>query len=155
VKSKRRPITKSAAGQPEPLAARHRPSRARARHRSRRGQRRRGSIAWVDPAGALRVGPRERRRGAGPVCYGRGGTRPTVTDANLILGYLDQGSLLGGRMSIDLDAAIKAFDTHIGRPLGLQTTEAAAGVIEIVNHAMAEALRIVSVERGHDPREFG
>ncbi len=97
----------------------------------------------------------ERRRGAGPVCYGRGGTRPTVTDANLILGYLDQGSLLGGRMSIDLDAAIKAFDTHIGRPLGLQTTEAAAGVIEIVNHAMAEALRIVSVERGHDPREFG
>lgn len=114
-----------------------------------------GSIAWVDPAGALRVGPASAGAEPGPVCYGRGGTKPTVTDANLILGYLDQSSLLGGRMSIDLDAAIRAFDTHVGQPLGLQTTEAAAGVIEIVNHAMAEALRIVSVERGHDPREFG
>jgi N-methylhydantoinase A len=114
-----------------------------------------GSIAWVDPAGALRVGPASAGAEPGPVCYGRGGTKPTVTDANLILGYLDQGSLLGGRMSIDIDAATKAFDAHVGQTLGLKPTEAAAAVIEIVNNAMAEALRIVSVERGHDPREFG
>jgi N-methylhydantoinase A len=114
-----------------------------------------GSIAWVDPAGALRVGPASAGAEPGPVCYGRGGTRPTVTDANLILGYLDQGSLLGGRMSIDFNAATKAFDAHVGQTLGLKPIEAAAAVIEIVNNAMAEALRIVSVERGHDPREFG
>lgn len=114
-----------------------------------------GSIAWVDPAGALRVGPASAGAEPGPVCYGRGGTKPTVTDANLILGYLDQGSLLGGRMSIDFDAATKAFDAHVGQTLGLKPIEAAAAVIEIVNNAMAEALRIVSVERGHDPREFG
>jgi N-methylhydantoinase A len=114
-----------------------------------------GSIAWVDPAGALRVGPASAGAEPGPVCYGRGGTRPTVTDANLVLGYLDQSSLLGGRMSIDSGAATKAFDTHIGKTLGLGATEAAAAVIDIVNNAMAEALRIVSVERGHDPRDFG
>lgn len=114
-----------------------------------------GSIAWVDPAGALRVGPASAGAEPGPVCYGRDGTKPTVTDANLILGYLDKSSLLGGRMSIDFDAATRAFDSHVGRTLGLKPIEAAAAVIEIVNNAMAEALRIVSVERGHDPREFG
>ncbi len=114
-----------------------------------------GSIAWVDPAGALRVGPASAGADPGPVCYGRGGTRPTVTDANLVLGYLDQGSLLGGRMSIDHGAATQSFDVHIGKALGLNAAEAAASVIQIVNNAMAEALRIVSVERGHDPREFG
>jgi N-methylhydantoinase A len=114
-----------------------------------------GSIAWVDPAGALRVGPASAGAEPGPVCYGRGGTKPTVTDANLILGYLDRSSLLGGRMSIDYEAAVESFNINIGRPLGLETTEAAASVIDIVNNAMAEALRIVSVESGHDPREFG
>ena len=72
-----------------------------------------GSIAWIDPAGALRVGPRSGGRRTGPVCYGRGGTEPTVTDANLVLGYLDAGSLLGGRMSIDYDGAVRAFEKKI------------------------------------------
>lgn len=113
-----------------------------------------GSIAWVDPAGALRVGPRSAGAEPGPVCYARGGTEPTVTDANLILGYLDAGSLLGGRMSIDYDGAVRAFEDKVARPLGQTAQEAAAGVIAIVNNNMADALRIVSVERGHDPREF-
>ncbi len=113
-----------------------------------------GSIAWIDPAGALRVGPRSAGAEPGPVCYGRGGTEPTVTDANLILGYLDAGSLLGGRMSIDYDGALRAFEEKIAGPLGQTAQEAAAGVIAIVNNNMADALRIVSVERGHDPREF-
>lgn len=113
-----------------------------------------GSIAWVDPAGALRVGPQSAGAMPGPVCYGRGGTRPTVTDANLALGYLDRSSLLGGRMEIDHAASIAALEEHLGRPLGLAPRDAAAAVIRIVNHAMAEALRIVSVERGHDPRNF-
>lgn len=114
-----------------------------------------GSIAWVDPAGALRIGPFSAGAEPGPVCYGRGGTKPTVTDANLILGYLDHGSLLGGKMSINYDGAVAAIDEHLAKPLGLTVQEAAANVIRIVNNAMAEALRIVSVERGHDPREFG
>lgn len=113
-----------------------------------------GSIAWVDPAGALRVGPQSAGAMPGPVCYGRGGTRPTVTDANLALGYLDRNSLLGGRMEIDHAASIAALEEFLGRPLGISAREAAAAVIRIVNHAMAEALRIVSVERGHDPRDF-
>ena len=114
-----------------------------------------GSIAWVDPAGSLRVGPLSAGADPGPVCYAKGGTQPTVTDANVVLGYLDQHSLLGGRMSIDFEGAKSALETHIAEPLGLSVIEAAASVIEIVNHNMAEALRIVSVERGHDPREFG
>ena len=114
-----------------------------------------GSIAWIDPAGALRVGPRSAGAAPGPVCYGRGGTEPTVTDANLVLGYLDAGSLLGGRMSIDYDGAVRAFEKKIATPLGQTVPEAAAGVISIVNNNMADALRVVSVERGHDPREFG
>lgn len=114
-----------------------------------------GSIAWVDPAGALRVGPFSAGAEPGPVCYRRGGDKPTVTDANLVLGYLDQGSLLGGRMSIDYDGAVAAIKKHVGAPLGLDVTGAASSIIRIVNNAMAEALRIVSVERGHDPREFG
>jgi len=113
-----------------------------------------GSIAWIDPAGALRVGPRSAGAAPGPVCYGRGGTEPTVTDANLVLGYLDAGSLLGGRMSIDYDGAVSAFEEKIANPLKQSVSEAAAGVISIVNNNMADALRVVSVERGHDPREF-
>ena len=113
-----------------------------------------GSIAWVDKAGALRVGPESAGAVPGPVCYGRGGTRPTVTDCNLILGYLDAGSLLGGEMEIDLDAARAAVDTHLAQPLGVDIQTAAAAVIDIVNHLMSEALKIVSVERGHDPRDF-
>ncbi|MFV0298757.1 MAG: hydantoinase/oxoprolinase family protein [Hyphomicrobiaceae bacterium] len=112
-----------------------------------------GSIAWVDRAGALRVGPRSAGAEPGPVCYGRGGAEPTVTDCNLMLGRLDKGSLLAGDLPIDFAAAERAITEKLGAPLGLSAHEAAAAVIEVVNHAMAEVLKIVSVERGHDPRD--
>ncbi len=111
-----------------------------------------GSIAWVDRAGGLRVGPQSAGAEPGPVCYGRGGTEPTVTDCNLMLGYLGRQSLLGGEMQIDYEAAERAITEKLAKPLGLGATEAAAAVIDVVNHAMAEALKIVSVQRGHDPR---
>jgi N-methylhydantoinase A len=113
-----------------------------------------GSIAWLDPAGALRVGPRSAGADPGPVCYGRGGSEPTVTDCNLMLGYLDRGSLLAGDLSIDASAAEAAVRRRLAEPLGVDVRTAAAAVIEVVNHAMAEALKIVSLQRGHDPREF-
>ncbi|MBT5264745.1 MAG: hydantoinase/oxoprolinase family protein [Rhodospirillaceae bacterium] len=113
-----------------------------------------GSIAWVDPAGSLRVGPQSAGAEPGPVCYGWGGTEPTVTDANLVLGRLDASSLLGGDLPIDYARAEAAIAEKVGAPLGLGVEEAAAAIIAVVNNAMAEALRIVSVERGHDAREF-
>jgi N-methylhydantoinase A len=113
-----------------------------------------GSIAWVDRAGALRVGPKSAGAEPGPVCYGRGGTEPTVTDCNLLLGYLDRGSLLGGDLQIDAAAAEAAVARRLAEPLGVDLRTAAAAVIDIVNNAMAEALKIVSVQRGHDPRDF-
>jgi N-methylhydantoinase A len=113
-----------------------------------------GSIAWVDRAGALRVGPKSAGAEPGPVCYGRGGTEPTVTDCNLLLGYLDRGSLLAGDLPIDFGAAERAVKEKLADPLGIDVRTAAAAVIDIVNHAMAEALKIVSVQRGHDPRDF-
>jgi N-methylhydantoinase A len=113
-----------------------------------------GSIAWVDRAGALRVGPRSAGAVPGPACYARGGSEPTVTDCNLLLGYLDQGSLLGGDLKIDPEAAAAAVRTRLAEPLGLDVQAAAAAVIDVVNHAMAEVLKIVSVQRGHDPRDF-
>ena len=113
-----------------------------------------GSIAWIDRAGALRVGPRSAGAEPGPVCYGRGGSEPTVTDCNLLLGYLDRGSLLGGELAIDFDAAEAAVSERLAYPLGLDPRTAAAAVIDIVNNAMAEALKIVSVQRGHDPRDL-
>ena len=113
-----------------------------------------GSIAWVDRAGALRVGPKSAGAEPGPVCYGRGGTEPTVTDCNLLLGYLDRRSLLGGELAIDFTAAERAIGARLAHPLQLDTRTAAAAVIDIVNNSMAEALKIVSVQRGHDPREL-
>jgi N-methylhydantoinase A len=113
-----------------------------------------GSIAWVDRAGALRVGPKSAGAVPGPACYARGGSEPTVTDCNLLLGYLDQGSLLGGDLEIDPAAAAAAVRTRLAEPLGIDTQAAAAAVIDVVNHAMAEVLKIVSVQRGHDPRDF-
>lgn len=113
-----------------------------------------GSIAWIDPGGALRVGPRSAGAEPGPVAYGRGGTEPTVTDADIVLGYLDPAALLGGGLPIDRVAAAEAVARRIGEPLGLSVTDAAAGILAVVNAGMAEALRIVSVERGHDAREF-
>src|SRR5947199_1181159 len=113
-----------------------------------------GSIAWVDRAGALRVGPKSAGADPGPVCYGRGGTEPTVTDANLLLGYLDQSSLLGGELPVDHACAASAIQARLAEPLGLDVRTAAASVIDVVNHAMAEGLKIVSIQRGHDPRHF-
>lgn len=113
-----------------------------------------GSIAWVDRAGALHVGPKSAGAEPGPVCYGRGGSEPTVTDCNLLLGYLDRQSLLGGELAIDHAAAEAAVRARLAEPLGMDTRSAAAAVIDVVNHAMAEALKIVSLQRGHDPRDF-
>jgi N-methylhydantoinase A len=113
-----------------------------------------GSIAWIDPGGALRVGPHSAGAEPGPACYGQGGERPTVTDCDLVLGYLDPEYLLGGELPVDLAAARAAIQRHLAEPLGQSVEQAAAGVLSVVNHNMAEALRIVSVERGHDPRDF-
>jgi N-methylhydantoinase A len=113
-----------------------------------------GSIAWVDRAGALRVGPKSAGANPGPACYARGGSEPTVTDCNLLLGYLDKQSLLGGDLAIDLAAAEAAVRTRLAEPLSVDLRTAAAAVIDVVNHAMAEVLKIVSVQRGHDPRDF-
>jgi N-methylhydantoinase A len=113
-----------------------------------------GSIAWVDRAGALRVGPASAGADPGPVCYRRGGGEPTVTDCNLLLGYLDARSLLAGDLPIDRDAAEAAVRAKLAAPLGIDVRGAAAAVIDVVNHAMAEVLKIVSVQRGHDPRDF-
>ncbi|MFQ5921549.1 MAG: hydantoinase/oxoprolinase family protein, partial [Anaerolineales bacterium] len=112
-----------------------------------------GSIATVDPAGLLRVGPESAGADPGPACYGWGGTEPTVTDANLLLGRVDPDFFLGGEMPLDPLASEQAFERSADRlELGLQ--EAASGVIRIVNSHMASAIRLVSVARGHDPRDF-
>jgi len=102
----------------------------------------------------LRVGPKSAGAAPGPVCYDGGGVDPTVTDANLTLGYLDPGALLAGRLAIRADKAEAAITERLAGPLKLDVDATAAAVVSIVNNAMAEALRIVSVERGHDAREF-
>lgn len=113
-----------------------------------------GSIAWIDSGNSLRVGPRSAGSQPGPACYGRGGTEPAVTDANLVVGRMAAGAFLGGRRSLDMDLAIKAIDTHIATPLGLDVNTAAAGILTIVNSNMATAIRAVSIERGIDPRDY-
>jgi len=113
-----------------------------------------GSIAWVDSGGALRVGPHSAGADPGPVCYGLGGEQPTITDANLVLGRLDPAYFAGGEMSLNLDAAREAIHKQCAEPLGLSIEEAAHGIVEIANTAMVNALRLVSVQRGHDPRDF-
>lgn len=112
-----------------------------------------GSIAWVDPIGVLKVGPQSAGAQPGPACYGRGGTLPTVTDANLLLGYLNPENFLGGTMALDRDAATRAF-TPLAERLGQTVEETAAGVHRIMNAHMADLLRSSTIERGHDPREF-
>ncbi|BAO45220.1 hydantoinase/oxoprolinase family protein [Thiolapillus brandeum] len=112
-----------------------------------------GSIAWLDEGGMLRVGPESAGADPGPACYGRGGTRPTVTDANLILGRLLPEAFLGGRMLLDVDAAGKAMES-LARPMGCSATEAAEAVIRVANEHMARALRTMSVQRGSDPAAF-
>lgn len=112
-----------------------------------------GSIAHVSSAGALRVGPRSAGAQPGPAAYGRGGTQPTVTDANVVLGRLPE-QLAGGELTVDIDAAREAVRANIAEPLGLTVEEAAAGIIRIVNENMLGALRVVSVQKGIDPRDL-
>ena len=112
-----------------------------------------GSIAHIDSGGLLKVGPQSAGADPGPVCYGLGSDQPTVTDANVALGVLDPRHLLGGRMKIDRDLAVEAIG-RLGEQLGLSMVEAAQGVIAIVTANMAKAIRVVSVQRGHDPRDF-
>ncbi len=113
-----------------------------------------GSIAWVDSGGGLRVGPRSAGADPGPVCYGEGGVEPTITDANLVLGRLSPRYFLGGEMVLDVEAAQRAIEEKCAGPLGLEGVEAAHGIVEIANAAMVNALRLVSVQRGFDPRDF-
>jgi N-methylhydantoinase A len=112
-----------------------------------------GSIAAVTAPRRMEVGPRSAGAEPGPVCYGRGGGEPTVTDAHLLLGRIPP-SLLGGEIPLDRDAARRAIQDRIAGPLQLSLDEAAAGIVEIVNHNMARAIRTVSIGRGHDPRQF-
>jgi N-methylhydantoinase A len=112
-----------------------------------------GSIGWRDPGGALRVGPRSAGAEPGPACYGRGGTEPTVTDANLLLGNLAADSTLSGGVALDPDAATAAVGT-LAAALGLGELETAEGIVRVANQEMVRALRVVTVERGIDPRRF-
>ena len=113
-----------------------------------------GTIAWIGRDGLMKVGPQSAGAVPGPACYGRGGTAPTVTDANLILGALGTKSLLGGRMALDPGLAERAIMDTVGRPLGLDLVTAAAGILKIVNTNMAVDLRLAFQSRGEDPRRF-
>lgn len=113
-----------------------------------------GSIAWIDDGGLLRVGPQSATAVPGPAAYDNGGTEPTVTDADIVLGYVDPEYFLGGRKKLRGDLSAKAVEERIAKPLGLSVDEAAAGIYEIVNLAMAAGTKNISVARGYDPREF-
>jgi N-methylhydantoinase A len=111
-----------------------------------------GSIAWIDDGGALRVGPHSAEAVPGPACYGRGGNQPTVTDVNLVLGRFGADTRLGSELALDPDAAARAIRERVAGPLGLDLTAAAAGILRVANANMTRGIRVVSVERGHDPR---
>ncbi|HVZ10259.1 hydantoinase/oxoprolinase family protein [Rhodopila sp.] len=113
-----------------------------------------GSICRLDAAGAPKVGPHSAGAEPGPVCYGRGGTAPTITDCNLVLGYLDPGGLVGGGMRLDLGAARAAIARDLAEPLKRSVEEAAHGMLRLASATMMRAIRSVSVERGRDPRQF-
>lgn len=114
-----------------------------------------GSIAWVDKGGLLNIGPESAGSNPGPVAYGRGNDRPTVTDANIVLGRIDAEKPIGGGLErLDIEAARTAIDTHVGTPLGLHVEEAAEAILKVANARMAGAIRLVSIERGHDPQSF-
>jgi N-methylhydantoinase A len=112
-----------------------------------------GSIGWLDEGGALRVGPQSAGADPGPACYGRGGAQPTVTDANLLLGYLDAASTLAGGVELDVESARDAVG-RLGAALELGELETAEGIVRVANQEMVRALRVVTVERGVDPRRF-
>jgi N-methylhydantoinase A len=113
-----------------------------------------GSIARIDQSGMLKVGPQSAGAEPGPACYPGGGSAPTVTDADLALGWLDPGYFLGGKIPLDRSAAERAIAANVAEPLGLDVIAAAMGIVKIVNSQMVEALRLVTVARGEDPREF-
>jgi N-methylhydantoinase A len=113
-----------------------------------------GSIAWIDAAGALKIGPISAGAMPGPICYNRGGTDPTITDANLVLGRIGVSSFLGGEMEVLKDEPKRIIGEKIGNPLGLSWEDAAFGIIEISDTVMSLALRAVSIEKGYDPRDF-
>ena len=112
-----------------------------------------GSIGWIDSLGIIQVGPQSAGSEPGPACYGQGGTEPTTSDANLVLGYLNPDGLLGGKLPLDLAKARKAV-AKVADPLGLSVEQAAYGMFTIVNNNMVNGIRRVSVERGYDPRDF-
>lgn len=112
-----------------------------------------GSLAWIDAAGSLRNGPDSAGSLPGPACYGRGGERPTNTDANLVLGRLGDG-LVGGELKLDAALAERAIRTHVAEPLGLDVAAAARAIVQVANANMADAVRLISILRGYDPREF-
>jgi len=113
-----------------------------------------GSIGWLDEGGLLRMGPQSAGADPGPACYGKGGTLPTTTDANVVLGYLDPAFFAGGRMSLDVKAARAAIEEHIARPMGMTVEQAAAGMYRVACNNMAQGVREVTIKRGFDPREF-
>jgi len=114
-----------------------------------------GSIGWVDhEQGLMKVGPKGAGAKPGPASYGLGGTEPTVSDADLVLGYLNPDYFLGGRMTLDRDAAIRAIEEKVAKPLHMTLVEAASGIYKITNAQMADLIRRATVERGHDPRDF-
>lgn len=113
-----------------------------------------GSMAYLDRAGGLRVGPRSAGAVPGPACYQRGGIEPTVTDANVALGYIRPGPLADGEVNVDLEAARRAIHDHVATPLGMSLLQAAEGIHRIANARIMRALRAVSTERGRDPRDF-
>jgi N-methylhydantoinase A len=113
-----------------------------------------GSIAWIDSGGGVHIGPQSAGADPGPACYGRGGKRPTVTDCNVLLGYVDPNSFLGGEFKLDAQAAADAVEEHLAKPLGVSALEAAWTVRVVANALMAQAMRLMTVERGFDPREL-
>ena len=113
-----------------------------------------GSVAWLDPMKVLHVGPRSAGALPGPACYGKGGTEPTSTDADLLLGYLNPSFFLGGEMNIDVELARKAVKEKIADPLGMDVIDAARAIRKIIDHSMSDAISQVSVERGEDPRKY-
>jgi len=114
-----------------------------------------GSVAHIDETGLLEIGPESAGSDPGPVCYGMGNTRPTVTDANLVLGRIDATNPIGGKhKKLDIEAALAAIKTHIAEPLGLNEYDAAEAIIKVANAKMGGAIRLISIERGYDPKQF-
>jgi N-methylhydantoinase A len=113
-----------------------------------------GSIGWIDEGGLLRMGPQSAGADPGPACYGRGGDLPTCSDADLVLGYLNADYFAGGKIPLDLPAATAAIAEKVGKPLGFDAAQAAAGMYDVINVSMAAAVREIAVNNGYDPRDF-